>query len=62
MEYVSSEKAQEIVNRWEGKSENIIEMMHDVQSDLNYLPRDVIFQISRTTNVPKSTFKNNYCR
>ena len=55
---VISIKAQEISERWDNKSENIIEMMHDVQSEFNYLPKDVMFKVSENTNVPISKIFN----
>ena len=54
MEYNVQQKSDEIVNRWGGKPENIIEMMHDIQNDLNYLPRDIMFEISKKAQVPLS--------
>ena len=55
---VISAKAQEITGRWENKPENIIEMMHDVQNEFNYLPKDVMFKVSENTNVPISKMFN----
>jgi NADH:ubiquinone oxidoreductase subunit E len=54
MEQDSTLKAQEVVHRWGAKPENIIEMMHDVQNEYNYLPHEVILEISREANVPLS--------
>ncbi|MEK6755555.1 MAG: NAD(P)H-dependent oxidoreductase subunit E [Bacteroidota bacterium] len=54
MEYDVHTKAEEIINRWERKPENIIEMMHDIQNELNYLPRDVLFEISKEAKIPLS--------
>jgi len=58
MEYNVQQKSDEIVNRWGRKPENIIEMMHDLQNDLNYLPRDIIFEISKKAHVPLSHIYN----
>lgn len=54
MEINTTEKAHEILNRWEKKPENIIEMMHDIQNDLNYIPYEVILEISKEASVPLS--------
>jgi len=54
MEYNVKTKSEEIVNRWESRPENIIEMMHDIQNEFNYLPRDLINEVSRKSNVPIS--------
>ncbi|MBU1297819.1 MAG: NAD(P)H-dependent oxidoreductase subunit E, partial [Bacteroidetes bacterium] len=32
----------------------IIEMMHDIQTELNYLPKDVLYEVSNLANVPIS--------
>lgn len=58
MEYNVQQKSDEIVNRWGARPENIIEMMHDLQNDLNYLPRDIIFEISKKVHVPLSHIYN----
>lgn len=54
MEINTIEKAHEILNRWEKKPENIIEIMHDIQNDLNYIPYEVILEISKEASVPLS--------
>jgi NADH:ubiquinone oxidoreductase subunit E len=51
-------KATEVLDRWGAKTENIIEMMHDIQNDLNYLPRDILFEISKKANIPLSRIYN----
>jgi len=58
MEYDTQQKSREILDRWESKPENIIEMMHDVQNELNFLPRDVLFEISDKAHVPLSQVYN----
>lgn len=58
MEYTYSEKVHEIASGWQFKPENIIEMMHDIQNEFNYLPKDMIFQISKESNVPISKIYN----
>lgn len=54
MEYDANVKAQEVVTRWGTKPENIIEMMHDIQNEFNYLPREVLFEVSQQAKVPLS--------
>jgi NADH-quinone oxidoreductase subunit E len=54
MEYNLQLKSDEIVQRWGARPENIIEMMHDVQNEFNYLPRDLIFAVAKKSNVPLS--------
>jgi NADH:ubiquinone oxidoreductase subunit E len=51
-------KAEEVLDRWGSKPENIIEMMHDIQNDINYLPREVLFEISKSANIPLSRIFN----
>jgi NADH:ubiquinone oxidoreductase subunit E len=51
-------KAKEVLTRWNGKPENLIEMMHDVQNEVNYLPRDILFEISKQANIPLSRIYN----
>ncbi len=58
MEYVAAEKAQEIIERWKAKPENIIEMMHDIQNEFNYLPNDLIMEVSEKAHVPLSKIYN----
>jgi len=54
MEYDVQIKSAEVVNRWEGKPDNIIEMMHDIQNEFNFLPRELLFEVSHKANVPLS--------
>lgn len=58
MEYNAIEVAKKISNRWGNRPENIIEMMHDIQTELNYLPKDVLYEISKYANVPISKVFN----
>ena len=53
-EYDIRSKALNIAVRWDNKPENIIEMMHDIQSEFNYLPKDILFKFSEYTKVPVS--------
>jgi NADH:ubiquinone oxidoreductase subunit E len=54
MEYNLETKSDEIVNRWHSRPDNIIEMMHDIQNEFNYLPKDLLLAVSRKANVPLS--------
>jgi NADH:ubiquinone oxidoreductase subunit E len=38
--------AQEVLDRWSHKRECLIEMLHDVQSEYNYLPREILEEVS----------------
>ncbi|MBM4176985.1 MAG: NAD(P)H-dependent oxidoreductase subunit E [Ignavibacteria bacterium] len=58
MEYVAAEKAQQIIDRWDRKPENIIEMMHDIQNEFNYLPYDILMEVSQRANVPIAKIYN----
>lgn len=46
------EKAKKIATKWGKKPENIIEMMHDVQNEFNYLPKEILQVLSKEANVP----------
>lgn len=54
MEISTIQKAHEVLNRWGNKPENIIEMMHDIQNEYNYLPHEIILELSRKASVPLS--------
>lgn len=58
MEINATLKAQEVIKRWDAKPENIIEMMHDIQNEFNYLPREILFEVSRQASVPLSKIYN----
>jgi NADH:ubiquinone oxidoreductase subunit E len=47
--------AQEVLDRWSHKRECLIEMLHDVQSEYNYLPREILEEVSGDlkVSVPK---------
>ena len=47
-----NEKVREILKRWENKPDNLIEIMHDLQSEFNYLPKPVLKEISNEIGVP----------
>jgi NADH-quinone oxidoreductase subunit E len=49
---VNREKVHEIIQRWNGKEEFLIEMLQDVQGAYHYLPREVLEELARTIEVP----------
>ncbi|MGA2667875.1 MAG: NAD(P)H-dependent oxidoreductase subunit E [Ignavibacteria bacterium] len=51
-------KAKEIAGRWDFKPQNIIEMMHDIQNEFHYLPKEILFEISKNSNIPLSKIYN----
>jgi NADH:ubiquinone oxidoreductase subunit E len=57
-QYDVKQKSDEIASRWKYKPENIIEMMHDIQNEFNYLPRDILFEISKKANISLSKIYN----
>jgi NADH:ubiquinone oxidoreductase subunit E len=51
-------KVKEIAVKWDNKPENIIEMMHEVQNEFNYLPKNIINVLSKETQVPVAKIYN----
>jgi NADH:ubiquinone oxidoreductase subunit E len=49
-----NEKVMAILKKWEFKGDNLIEIMHDLQTEFNYLPKPVIKEIAKQINVPLS--------
>jgi NADH-quinone oxidoreductase subunit E len=49
---IKVEKIHEIIDRWNGRQEFLVEMLQDVQSAYHYLPREVLEEISRSIEVP----------
>ena len=45
-------KIKEILNRWNRDGENIIEILHDLQTEFNYLPPAILKEIAKEINVP----------
>ena len=52
MESEISLKSKAIAEKWDNRPENIIEMMHEVQNEFNYLPKEIIENISKEAHVP----------
>jgi NADH-quinone oxidoreductase subunit E len=63
---LSEAQVHEIVERWRGRPDCLIEMLHDLQAIANYLPEWALFQISEETGASKaqiyavSTFYNAF--
>ncbi len=47
-------KVQEIIEKWDKNTEHTIEIMLDVQSEFNYLPKEALSQISTELMLPLS--------
>jgi len=45
-------RADKFIQRWAGKKDCLIEMMHDIQNEYNYLPEDILAEISERLKVP----------
>jgi NADH:ubiquinone oxidoreductase subunit E len=58
MEYDVITKADEIAGKWNHRPENIIEMMHDIQNEFHFLPKEILFEISKNSNIPLGKIYN----
>lgn len=45
-------KALKIIERWGAREDCVIEMLHDIQEEFNYLPKDILIEVSKKTEVP----------
>ncbi|MCK4359610.1 MAG: NAD(P)H-dependent oxidoreductase subunit E [Candidatus Cloacimonetes bacterium] len=45
-------RADKFIKRWGGKKDCLIEMMHDIQNEYNYLPEDILVEVSERLKVP----------
>ena len=45
-------KALKIIERWGARQDCVIEMLHDIQEEFNYLPKDVLIEVAKKTEVP----------
>ncbi len=56
MQAVSEERIKEVVNqvveRWRGKSDALIMMLHQIQDEFGYVPRSVSLYLSEKTGIP----------
>ncbi len=51
---MKTDKVQEIIEKWNGDPNYVIEMLQDIQSEFHYIPQEVIDEISQSTNVPRT--------
>lgn len=47
-------KTEEIIGKWSAKGENLIEILHDLQTEYNYLPFESLSKVSEKIGVPLS--------
>ena len=47
-------RVEEIIDRYEGEEGVLIQMLLDLQSEFNWIPREVIARISERLHIPKS--------
>jgi len=52
MNKVNHPKVLEIIERWEVRKDCLIEMLHDIQEEYNYLPKDILIEVSQKLEVP----------
>ncbi len=45
---------EEIVGRWDGRKDCLIEILHDIQEEYNYLPKNSLTELSKCLEVPLS--------
>ncbi len=46
------EVVEHVVNRWQGKADALIMMLHEIQNKFGYVPRDVSLYLSQKTGIP----------
>jgi len=44
--------AEAVLERWQHRSDCLIEMMHDIQTEHNYLPREILTTLSGDLQIP----------
>ncbi len=49
------QKLQEIIDRYEGKTANLIAILQEVQDEYRYLPEEVLTYIATAMNIPPAT-------
>ena len=52
MDKENHSKVTEIIERWSAREDCLIEMLHDIQEEYNYLPKDILIKISQRVEVP----------
>lgn len=55
---MQNDKVQEIIEKWDKKSEHTTEMLLDVQSEFNHLPEEALCKISDELRVPLDKLYN----
>lgn len=45
---------QNIAKKWESRTDCVIEMLHDIQEEYNYLPQEALIELSKQVEVPLS--------
>lgn len=45
-------KVSEIIEKWEGRKDFLIEMLQDIQDGCHYLPREVLVEVSKVLQIP----------
>ncbi|MCP2520218.1 NADH-quinone oxidoreductase subunit NuoE [Candidatus Aminicenantes bacterium AC-335-B20] len=51
---MNREEIRKILEKWERREDAIIEILHDIQNKYNYLPKDVLIEISKELDMPLS--------
>ena len=51
---VKMKRVDEIIERYKGEEGVLIQLLLDIQSEFNWIPREVIARISETMRIPKS--------
>jgi NADH-quinone oxidoreductase subunit E len=54
MEITDLEKVNDIIDRYEGKDGILIQLLLDLQSEFNWIPKDAVLHLSDRLRIPKS--------
>ncbi len=49
---MDTSKVQEIIERWSGRRDFLIEMLQDIQDEYHYLPREILTELARVLEIP----------
>ncbi len=49
---VDLSKVKEIIDRWNGRKDFLVEILQDIQDEYHYLPRPILTELSRVLGVP----------
>ena len=52
MNKVNHSRAFKIIERWGVRKDCLIEMLHDIQDECNYLPKDILMEVSQKLEIP----------